>query len=166
MIKSTPSCKELKTDVWAFPAAGLQGSEILRCQRKQGKLVCWRPHRRGTWKPLTLPAQPDTILQQTVPAANPRQAPSALHSPRDAAQEARVVHSHLKILVGSSMSRKKRLPAFKHLRIFQAKMQLSKQFVLPVWVLYSLLTFHVCISHSHLTALLTEPAALVPSPHL
>lgn len=63
----------------------------------------------------------------------------------------------------------KRLPCSKHLRTFQAKMQLSKQSALPVWVLYSL--FRYCVFafqqvRSHLTALLTESAGLIPSLHL
>lgn len=46
----------------------------------------------------------------------------------------------------------KRLPCSKHLRISQAKMQLSKQFALPVWVLYSLFRLCVCTAASSLSS--------------
>lgn len=98
----------------------------------------------------TLPAQPNNIPQWTGPAGNLLQAPSPLHSP-SYARQALVVHGHPDFGM-QFKDLEKRLPCSKHLRIFQAKMQISKHSALPVWVLYSLFRFCVCISASSLSS--------------
>lgn len=69
IMKHNPSSAEHEADVWAFPAAGLLGSPIPCCQRKQGKPACWRPHLRGIWKPLCLPALWFTGLEKKLPCS-------------------------------------------------------------------------------------------------
>lgn len=66
-------------------------------------------------------------------------------------QQALVVHGHPDFGM-QFKDLEKRLPCSKHLRIFQAKMQVSKHSALPVWVLYSLFRFCVCISASSLSS--------------
>lgn len=60
-----------------------------------------------------------------------------LHSPRYV-QQAPVFHGHPEVFALWFTGLENRLPCSKHLRIFKAKMQLSKQSALPVWVLCSL----------------------------
>lgn len=80
IMKRNPSSAERGADVWAFPAAGLLGSQIPCCQRKQGKPACWRPHLRGIWKPLCLPASCFTGLEKKLPCSeHPRVFRAEMH---------------------------------------------------------------------------------------
>lgn len=137
------------------------------CQRKPGKLVCWHPHLRATGShALCLPTPALSWMDRTCwqPALGSL-SPFTLQG-----RHSRVLWlmAICRFWYAVQKSRKETTLFSKHLRVFQAKMQLQNslccQFGFCTTSSDSVFAFQQ--ARSHLTALLTEPAGLVLNLHL